>query len=990
MPSQGSLVASFAQMPSATAHGRCQGVEGVSAQTGHRMVTPRAASPPPLAGTAPAARHSMPVALAGSSTTPPQVLAAAGSDSQTIAHAKRKLETAAEKLREARHELVEPLPRDSVQAGVLNGRCPQDGLPLTAVAAAAPRNVTPRRTLFVQSPTPEVPPPPPRISQPSMARTLTSTPSYLPVVAAGGLTPPPATRVVPPPAAWAVENEFVSGSPGSGHQEVRCTTPVSYPSNRTPTVLQRTISPRRRKSSSPPQSIFEVPSSLTAPSAAPLQVMPMQSAATASIGTPTVVTRSTVSQHSHSTELEGLKSKLEAAETAVQDAMQALAGPAALLPSASASASAAVKLAAARLASTSAPMQAPPMASPPQSSAVLLRPVRDMSSAGPLPLAWQQQACQASTAPASAQPARAVSITATTTPRGIVATAWNVGGNVTPSPGLTRRNCSSLVAPSHCPPLQCSPMAPVRTTRPSAPAVTQTPSQHHHRFPAATDCSPAPVQTATENSIVTEPAAEITLMGDQGVEILVASPKLDITEPSNLETTFAGVAMAEVEETSAKPATPPSCTSGGSVSLASRDAPLVPPTLPRWAAQPWSVSTEPASEPAAASASSLVDSQVTEDVPLMIDENFAAKLENVLEIADLPHEPTKKASSGDWMLWMVHRAKLNDPTLVEFDFTNVHMPAPHLEPRIAPKLMQALATNSHIEKLLLANSNLHKQQGRQLAAALRSNCTLLTANLESNSLDSGAVIDLALAIKDCGSKSALEHLRLSCQRHMGPSFGRRAEEAVAQMMQQNERIIKLGFECEDSHWRYIIDRALLRNNDIRRRLQQVSGESVDQAQEQPAVEMTLTLDHLFLHEPLSCEAPRPLCTEEKENAAYAVLRDYLMQNKKLPTPEQLQIYAKSNTDVSLQYLTAVPLIRKYRSWILDAAVGTEVSIVDAFGKLVRGSLRSWSEVNENWMVDVCGEEGRIIFKSKSREPAVSVSELWAQWLPRAAPRRGGC
>lgn len=213
--------------------------------------------------------------------------------------------------------------------------------------------------------------------------------------------------------------------------------------------------------------------------------------------------------------------------------------------------------------------------------------------------------------------------------------------------------------------------------------------------------------------------------------MLVASPKLEGTEPSNLETTFAGVAMAGMEETLAKPTTPASSTSGGSVSLASKDAPLVPPTLPRWATQPWSVSTEPASEPAAASASvSLVDSQMTEDIPLLIDENFAAKLENVLDISDLPHEPTKKASSGDWMLWMVHRAKLNDPTLVEFDFTNVHMPAPHLEPRIAPKLMQSLATNSYIEKLLLANSNLHKQQGRQLAAALRSNCTLRTANLE--------------------------------------------------------------------------------------------------------------------------------------------------------------------------------------------------------------------------------------------------------------------
>lgn len=373
---------------------------------------------------------------------------------------------------------------------------------------------------------------------------------------------------------------------------------------------------------------------------------------------------------------------------------------------------------------------------------------------------------------------------------------------------------------------------------------------------------------------------------------------------------------------------------------------------------------------------------------MCIDEDFAAKLQSVVDLADLPDEPTKKGLTGDWMLWMVHRAHLNDPSLVELDFTNMSMPAAHLEPRIAPKLMRALETNTHIEKLLLFNANLHKQQGRQLAAALRSNCTLQTLNLESNCLDSCAVVELANAIKESKGNSSIEHLRLSCQRHMGTSFGRRAEEAVAQMMQQNERIIKLVFECEDSHWRYIIDRALLRNNDARRRLQQAPVDISD-IDTQPAVEMTLTLEHIFLHEPPS-HTPRCFLAEEKEHAAYAVLRDYVLQNKKLPTPEQLQVFAKSNTEVSLAYATAMPLIRKYRSWILDAAIGSDVSIVDAFNKLVRGSLRAWSEVDACWSMDVYSSEGRVVFKSKSREPAVSVSELWAHWLPRAVPRRGGC
>ena len=45
---------------------------------------------------------------------------------------------------------------------------------------------------------------------------------------------------------------------------------------------------------------------------------------------------------------------------------------------------------------------------------------------------------------------------------------------------------------------------------------------------------------------------------------------------------------------------------------------------------------------------------------------------------------------------MVHRAWLNDPELTVFDFDHLHMPLPHLEPRIAPKLCKAMGHNTHI------------------------------------------------------------------------------------------------------------------------------------------------------------------------------------------------------------------------------------------------------------------------------------------------------
>merc|ERR1719220_1405380 len=208
---------------------------------------------------------------------------------------------------------------------------------------------------------------------------------------------------------------------------------------------------------------------------------------------------------------------------------------------------------------------------------------------------------------------------------------------------------------------------------------------------------------------------------------------------------------------------------------------------------------------------------------LSINEDFATRLENVADVGDLLPEPARTKCYGNWMIWMVHRAWLNDPTLVDFNFNNMHMPAPEIEPRIAPKLMAAMAANTHIQVLSLSNSNVQKAQGLELATALLKNGVLRTLNLESNWLDSNTVRELALAVK-ANNDSKIEHLRFSHQKQMGQFFGRPTEEAVGQMMEKNETIVKLGFECDDAHWRNLIDRALLRNNDMWRRRQQGPAE----------------------------------------------------------------------------------------------------------------------------------------------------------------------
>merc|ERR1719330_2217594 len=216
---------------------------------------------------------------------------------------------------------------------------------------------------------------------------------------------------------------------------------------------------------------------------------------------------------------------------------------------------------------------------------------------------------------------------------------------------------------------------------------------------------------------------------------------------------------------------------------------------------------------------------------LMINEDFARKLEHIVDAAGLLPEPVKAREYGNWMIWMVHRAWIDDESLIELDFTSMHMPPCHNEKRIAPKLMRAMATNTHLEVLSLSNSNLERAAGLMLAEALRQNGTLLELDLASNWLDSNTVRELALAIQS-NPKCALEHFRVSPQKQMGQFFGRPTEQAVGEMMQTNETIVKLGFDCDDAHWRNVIDRALLRNNDYWRKRQSI----VPDMQDLPAAE----------------------------------------------------------------------------------------------------------------------------------------------------------
>ncbi|CAE6914870.1 Tmod2 [Symbiodinium natans] len=365
-----------------------------------------------------------------------------------------------------------------------------------------------------------------------------------------------------------------------------------------------------------------------------------------------------------------------------------------------------------------------------------------------------------------------------------------------------------------------------------------------------------------------------------------------------------------------------------------------------------------------------------------IDQKLAAKIEAIEDISEMVEEPAKAKSFGDWMIWMVHRAHLDDPSLTDFDFSNLHMPRGDLEERIAPKLAKAMARNTHIQKLSLVNSNLQKAEGMVLAESLKTNKTLLHLNLENNCLDSAAVKELATNLSENPS-SKIETLRVAQQKQVGNSFGRPVEEAFGHLLEKNEAILRLGFVCSDAHWRNLIDRAVLRNNDFaRRRRRRNMGEEEEEeltAEEKP-------LSRLELKTPPS----KPACEVLLEgDPAHTAVRGFLIQHRKFPTSSQLQTYAKNN-GTSMKFSEAAPALKGFRAAVLEAARGTEVVVADAYEVDNTGIMKKWSIQNDNWNLDIwTPDKKRFQYTSAAgKEPAVSVSADWAAWLSTSAQGGG--
>lgn len=354
------------------------------------------------------------------------------------------------------------------------------------------------------------------------------------------------------------------------------------------------------------------------------------------------------------------------------------------------------------------------------------------------------------------------------------------------------------------------------------------------------------------------------------------------------------------------------------------------------------------------------------------DQAFAAQLDAVTDVTELPPEPVKSVKLNDWMVWMVHRAWLNDPTLTDFSFNCMKMPLPYLEPRVAPKLMKAMEKNTHIVSLNLADAHLQKPQGPELAEALKLNTTLQFLNIETNHLDSECIKQCALALAE-NSDSGLEQWRFSNQKSIGQFFGRPVEEALETLMRKNMTILKLGFTCHDAHWRNEIDKCLLRNGDFSRRKRRgsISEEAEDIAAEKR------TLAGILISVPPQGKAAWEVFANDCEKMT--LVRGAMASTKTLPTNTQLQAHAKS-AGTPLKFAEVAPIAKSFRAKLLNAVVNTQITLTDAYGAKSEGMLRAWTEKNESWHLDVFPAPNQRFDFESPKQPKIEISDEFAEWL----------
>jgi len=359
--------------------------------------------------------------------------------------------------------------------------------------------------------------------------------------------------------------------------------------------------------------------------------------------------------------------------------------------------------------------------------------------------------------------------------------------------------------------------------------------------------------------------------------------------------------------------------------------------------------------------------------PNHVDQKFALWIDECTDIDELlAGEPDKAKAYGNWMVWMVHRAYLDDPTLTEFNFSNLKMPLPNHEYRVAPKLMEALADhNTHIEIFLLPNSNLRRAQGPAFADALSKNTHLKTVDVSSNDLDPVSLKAMAIGIKDNQNSNIEKLIFQNCGGQT--NYGNQVEEALFEMMKVSKKISKLGCQLNNPGYRDLVNRATIRNADAARRARRGAPLASVKAVTKRALKKIMVED-----------APEGASFDffPTEDDKLLKAREFLAGQKAMPNSTLLQNHMKK-VGCSLKFSEVGPFLKDVQTRLLNASKGVEITCfgpTGGAGDEERGVLNSFEVANRDWKIEITTKAGKKYSFEMKGDLEIKLCDDFAEWL----------
>nr|KAF6389217.1 tropomodulin 2 [Myotis myotis] len=155
----------------------------------------------------------------------------------------------------------------------------------------------------------------------------------------------------------------------------------------------------------------------------------------------------------------------------------------------------------------------------------------------------------------------------------------------------------------------------------------------------------------------------------------------------------------------------------------------------------------------------------------------------------------------------LQQMKANDPSLQEVNLNNIkNIPIPTLR-----EFAKALETNTHVKKFSLAATRSNDPVAIAFADMLKVNKTLKSLNIESNFVTGAGILALVEALRE---NDTLTEIKIDNQRQQ---LGTAVEMEIAQMLEENSRILKFGYQFTKQGPRTRVAAAITKNNDLVRK-----------------------------------------------------------------------------------------------------------------------------------------------------------------------------